>query len=90
MKSCEKYEFIVCEGLENIRFFVRHLTKENIWCTLLCFAPSNCFLNNVYIRHDYQKFLDIYDDVLSVTTQTVVAEAQSLEDLKLEVPEYLI
>jgi hypothetical protein len=89
MTRFTKYEFIVCEGLERNRFFVRSSSKENIWCTTLYFSPIHCF-RNMIISYGYEQFLVSFGDILSVTTQTVVAESGTLEKLKLEIPEYLI
>jgi hypothetical protein len=98
MKSTRKnYELVSINDHIDERFFIRKFGIENIWCTGLFSSPKRCFTQETAINrpiedslHEYQYFLNFFRELLSQSTQTIVAEAQTLEDLKLQVPEYFI
>jgi hypothetical protein len=101
MTHSEKYEFIVCEnlfysrsGISNVtNYFIRRTeTMSNddniITYSQVSNSPSWCFnKKNVPNIPPENVF---YENSEFLTNKEIVAEAQSLEKLKLELPEYLI
>jgi hypothetical protein len=93
-----KYEFIVCEDVHSTIYHYAGSTSYYIRKTKtvgyriityshLYVSPECCF-NEKYPNIVPEVFLDVYSGCIG--NQTVVSEAETLEKLKLEIPEYLI